>query len=156
MKHICEIHETTFDELPPDEQQLITQARLGAEKAFAPYSEFFVGAAALLNNGEYFYANNQENSSFPVGICAERSLLSYLGSIQKIHLVEKIAIVAFSTKIKVPEPVFPCGMCRQTMAEYEYNHNKEWTLLLKGESDKVYKLKGVAKNLLPFTFRLEL
>jgi len=78
MKHTCEIHETTFDKLPPDEQQLIMQARLGAEKAFAPYSKFFVGAAALLNNGEYFYANNQENSSFPVGICAERSLLSYL------------------------------------------------------------------------------
>jgi cytidine deaminase len=59
------------------DRKLIELAEETLRHAHAPYSDFLVGASLLLENGKVFAANNQENVSFPVGICAERAVLSY-------------------------------------------------------------------------------
>ncbi len=157
MEHICRIEVIeNLKKLSEDEKNLIYEAEKAAKNAYAPYSQFYVGASVLLENGEIFSANNQENSSFPVGTCAERSLLHYLGSIQKVQGVTKMAIRAFSRKRKLETPVFPCGMCRQAMSEYEEQSRKKWILLLKGDTEVIYRIVGVGENLLPFSFKLEL
>ncbi len=157
MEHICKIEVIEgIEKLAEEERNLIYEAEKSAKKAYAPYSQFYVGAAVLLDNGEVFSANNQENSSFPVGTCAERSLLHYMGSIGKTQSIRKMAIRAFSEKRKLEKPIFPCGMCRQAMSEYEERSKKKWILLLKGDTDIIYRITGVGENLLPFSFKLEL
>mgnify|MGYP005811183171 CR=1 FL=1 len=106
------------------EAELITRAKKAAELAYAPYSEFLVGASVLLENGVIFEASNQENVSFPVGICAERALLSFVHGNQPGVRPIKLAVVARRNKSEGYAPVTPCGLCRQTINEYEqiYGH----------------------------------
>src|ERR1700750_1563726 len=66
----------SIDDLSPNDAQLLKAARQVTEKAYAPYSNFLVGAVAQLNNGETISGSDQENASYPVGICAERVLLA--------------------------------------------------------------------------------
>lgn len=54
-----------------EDERLMLAAREAAAKAYAPYSKFRVGAAALLDNGEVVAASNQENAAYPSGLCAE-------------------------------------------------------------------------------------
>lgn len=70
----------TWDELSPNHQELISQAIAAAEQSYSPYSQFPVGAAVLLEDGQIFRGSNQENLSFPAGTCAERSVLHYIGA----------------------------------------------------------------------------
>src|SRR5690606_19326363 len=67
----------TWAELDDPIKVLLEKAKASAENAHAPYSNFLVGAALLLENGSIITGNNQENASFPAGICAERVALSY-------------------------------------------------------------------------------
>lgn len=62
-------------ELPPEDLSLLIAANKAAQEAYAIYSNFKVGAAARLVNGEIILGSNQENASYPVGVCAERVLL---------------------------------------------------------------------------------
>jgi cytidine deaminase len=71
----------SIDELNEVDRQLLNEARNVTKRAYAPYSNFFVGAAAKLSNGEMVTGSNQENASFPVGICAERVLLGAASSL---------------------------------------------------------------------------
>jgi len=64
-------------ELSAEDNNLITIAREASKKAYAPYSGFKVGAALLLENGEIIEGNNQENVSYPAGLCAERVAIFY-------------------------------------------------------------------------------
>src|SRR5438874_13316646 len=64
------------DQLTEDDRMLLEKARQATQNAYAPYSKFHVGAAALLINNEIVTGSNQENASFPSGICAERALLA--------------------------------------------------------------------------------
>ena len=66
----------TLDELSEADRQLVQAAVDAAQKTYSPYSNFPVGAAALLDNGKTVSGSNQENASFPVGLCAERVALS--------------------------------------------------------------------------------
>src|SRR5690625_7106313 len=68
----------SVDELDTIRRDLINESVRIANKAYVPYSNFHVGACVLLENGEIISGNNQENASYPVGICAERTLLSYV------------------------------------------------------------------------------
>ena len=65
----------TIEELNEQDAILLNKAREVTKNAYAPYSKFYVGAIAKLNNGEFLEGTNQENASYPVGICAERALL---------------------------------------------------------------------------------
>src|SRR5215471_21245721 len=109
----------SIEELPNAESGLLKRAKEATGNSFAPYSHFYVGAAAELNNGTIVTGSNQENASFPVGICAERVLLSSISSQYPNIPIKMIAISYKSDDVKSDHPVAPCGICRQTLQEYE-------------------------------------
>src|SRR5262245_49852675 len=120
---------------------LLNEARQITEQAYAPYSNFHVGAVAILENGEIVAGTNQENASYPVGICAERVLL---GSAATIHPGISIKSMAVSYKSKETDsdhPISPCGMCRQALLEYETRSKNQIRLILSGQEGKVYIIK---------------
>ena len=82
----------SLEELPEEQQWLLSEAREVTEQAYAPYSHFQVGAVAKLANGEIVAGSNQENASFPVGLCAERVLLASVSSLFPKVPVEVVAI----------------------------------------------------------------
>ena len=113
---------TLFDstsELPIDVQELMNEAVNIRKTAYAPYSQFNVGTAFLLENGEVVTGNNQENAAYPSGMCAERVAVWKAGSDFPDVKILKIAITASSVNNPVNEPVAPCGGCRQALSEYE-------------------------------------
>ena len=65
----------SIEELNETDRNLLQQAREVTPLAYAPYSQFWVGAVAQLSNGAIVKGTNQENASYPVGVCAERTLL---------------------------------------------------------------------------------
>jgi cytidine deaminase len=138
-------------ELKEEDAWLLTEARTVTEQAYAPYSNFQVGAVAILENGEIVAGTNQENASYPVGTCAERVLL---GSVATLHPNVPIKTIAISFNTKesnCDHPISPCGMCRQALLEYESRVKNPIRLILSGQTGKVYILK-TAKFLLPLAF----
>ncbi len=144
----------SIDELDAGDQQLLTEARNVTGKAYAPYSHFHVGAAAKLENGKIVTGTNQENASYPVGICAERVLLSTVASLYPDVSVETMAVSYQSNKIKSDHPISPCGMCRQALLEFEGRTSKLIRLILAGLKGKIYVIRS-ASQLLPLAFSSE-
>ncbi len=140
----------TIHELPEKDQLLLTEARKITQKAYAPYSGFHVGAAVLLENGQIVTGNNQENSAFPSGLCAERVALFYANANYPESAVKTIAISAAKNGVLVNEPVKPCGSCRQVMAETEVRFSQPIRIILDGQ-DSILVLNGV-ECLLPLSF----
>ncbi len=132
---------------------LLTEARLITQKAYAPYSNFMVGAAAIFNNGEKVFGTNQENASYPVGICAERVLLASAGILQTDEPIKTMAISYnnLSGAGQSNQPITPCGMCRQSLAEYENRVSQPMRLILSGMEGKVIIIQSAAQ-LLPLSF----
>lgn len=139
------------NELPSDVGELICFAKEARLSAHAPYSNFAVGAAILLDNDEVITGNNQENASYPSGLCAERTAIYYAGAKYPKAKVLKIAIVAGSLKGKTSQPIPPCGACRQAIAEYEVNQKSPIEIYFMGTSGKVMKSNSL-ENLLPLIF----
>jgi cytidine deaminase len=139
------------DELPKEDAQLLQQAREMTQQAYAPYSNFYVGAIAKLANGKTVSGTNQENASFPVGLCAERVLLSSAVSLFPKIPIETIAISYTSDTVKSDHPVAPCGLCRQTLIEFEERLKSPIRLILAGSEGKVFVIER-ASQLLPFAF----
>ncbi|HEY2720944.1 MAG TPA: cytidine deaminase, partial [Chitinophagaceae bacterium] len=123
---------TSSDELDEDDRQLLETARNITRNAYAPYSNFYVGAAAKLSNGEVVTGTNQENASFPVGICAERVLLSAASSFYPAVPVKTMAVSYQSNTINSDHPISPCGMCRQVLQEFEGRSGNDIRLILGG------------------------
>jgi len=144
----------SIDELSAEDQQLLTEARNVTEQAYAPYSNFRVGAAAKLENGNIVTGTNQENASYPVGICAERVLLSTVSSLYPDVPVTTMAVSYQSNKIKSDHPISPCGMCRQALLEFEGRTSKLIRLILAGIKGKIYVIRS-ASQLLPLAFGSE-
>lgn len=138
-------------ELAETDRELVFAAREASKKAYAPYSKFHVGAALLLENGEIIKGNNQENSAFTNGICAERVALFYANANFSDTPVKAIAITAENIHGLVSEPVRPCGSCRQVLVETEFRFQKPIRIILDGKN-KIQILEGV-KNLLPLAFK---
>ncbi|MBA4746756.1 MAG: cytidine deaminase [Muricauda sp.] len=139
------------NELSQNDQKLLQDAAKARENAYAPYSKFKVGAAVLLENGEVVIGNNQENASYPSGLCAERVAIFHAGAKYPGVAVKSIAISASSSKHKVGVPAAPCGNCRQSIIEYEQKQNTPITLLLRSEKGPIYKCSSVA-DILPLAF----
>jgi len=153
-KRKLEIQYTVFknrEELPNEDKMLIDKAKEISEKAYSPYSEFRVGAAVLLDNGEIFTANNQENASYPEGLCAERIALFYAMSQFPTQKIKSIAICGNPQKFELNHFISPCGGCRQVMLECEERGQQKMRILLSGTSGEVLLIEGV-ENLLPFQF----
>lgn len=137
-------------ELPADDQSLLTEARKVTASAYAPYSGFNVGAALLLDNGKVITGNNQENSAYPSGLCAERVAMFYANANFPDSAVKTIAVSAAKNGSLVKESVKPCGSCRQALAETEVRFSTPIRIILDGE-DTILVLHGV-ECLLPLSF----
>ncbi|WP_428230219.1 cytidine deaminase [Flavobacterium sp.] len=141
----------TLEELSKDIQDLMNKAVEVRKKAYAPYSQFRVGAALLLDNGKIVLGSNQENAAYPSGLCAERVAIFHAGSIYPEAKILKIAITAASDTNQTTAPIPPCGSCRQSIAEYEIRQDTPIEIYFMGEIGEVYKSASL-KNLLPFMF----
>ncbi len=139
------------DELSEEQQWLLNKARAVADQAYAPYSHFQVGAIAKLVNGEIVAGTNQENVSFPIGLCAERVLLASVSSIFPKVEIETLAISYKGDGVKSDHPIAPCGICRQSLQEFETRTGRLIQLILGGMSGPVYVIDGVG-TLLPLAF----
>lgn len=128
--------------------ELLNKAEEAAKFSYSPYSKFPVGAALLLENGEYILGSNQENASFPVGICAERIALSNLAM-----QAPKTKVKALAINVPVKEIAAPCGICRQSLYQQEFLQDYPIRVLLKGSEETVYELESV-KSILPLPFSL--
>ncbi|MBC8048108.1 MAG: cytidine deaminase [Fimbriimonadaceae bacterium] len=149
--YTCTLIEVNVDEISESERQLITKAEEALKSAYAPYSEFKVGAAILLQSGKIVLGSNQENAAYPSGLCAERVALFSAASQFKD---ERIIAMAVTTSKETDEPIAPCGACRQVMIEYEVKQNDAIKLLLSNASKKIYISQSV-ENILPMIFKLE-
>ena len=145
-----EVYNSSND-LPDGDRMLVDKAREITVKAYAPYSNFQVGAVAILANGETVAGTNQENASYPVGICAERVLLSSASMLQTNIAIDTIAISYHNRNGQSNRPVSPCGMCRQSLVEYEERTGKPIRLILSGMEGKVFIVEK-ASQLLPLSF----
>lgn len=141
----CDVSELTEDEL-----RLIEEAKKATAHAFSPYSHFSVGAALLLENGKTVIGANQENAAFPSGTCAERSAIFAAQSQFPDSPVRIIAIAAQNSNGFLPEPVTPCGACRQVILGIEDRYGKEIRILLYG-TKMTYVIER-ASDLLPLSF----
>jgi len=141
----------SIDDLPEQEAWLLKEAREVTEHAYAPYSHFKVGAVAKMKNGEIVAGSNQENASFPVGLCAERVLLASASSIYPKVPIDTIAISYKSDQVPSDHPVAPCGLCRQSLQEFEARLKSPIKLILGGMQGKVFVIDR-ASQLLPLAF----
>lgn len=141
----------SLDALSISDQALFAQAQAALTLAHAPYSKFNVGAASMLENGEIIKGSNQENASYPIGICAERVLLSTASTMQPKVPIITMAITYHNERGGNNMPIAPCGMCRQAIAEYESIVNKSMRLILGGATGEIYVIEKAA-DLLPFGF----
>ncbi len=141
----------SVDDLTQEDAWLLKEAREVTNLAYAPYSNFQVGAVAKLSNGEIVAGSNQENASFPVGLCAERVLLGSASSLYPNISVEVMAISYVNHNGSSSHPISPCGMCRQALLEYEDRTGSTMRLILGGTEGKVYVIPK-ASMLLPLSF----
>ena len=125
-------------------EALLAEADAGAANAYIPYSKFRVGAALLNEAGEIFRGCNVENVSYGLTICAERTAIvsAVAAGRQKF---KRIAIVQGAGQTGADQPCWPCGACRQVLAEF----NPDLEVIFRdGAGYKVTSLR----ELLPHSF----
>lgn len=126
-----------------DWNALVAAATSVREKAHAPYSSYRVGAALLTRAGKVFVGCNVENASYGLCLCAERSAVA-----QMVAAGDKDP-VAIAVITKGPKAGSPCGMCRQTLAEFA----EDLPILLGVEGDPSAERRTSLAALLPDAFR---
>ncbi len=129
---------------------LIELAKETAKKAYAPYSEFKVGAVVELANGKIFSGNNQENAAYPSGMCAERTTLYFANANYPDVPVRKMILVALDRGQLSKTPVYPCGACRQVMIQTQDRFQEPIEVWMVGQ-DHIHMVKSV-DPLLPLKF----
>ena len=140
-----------IDALPEDIKILMNKAIEVRKNAYAPYSNFKVGAALLLENNKIVVGSNQENAAYPSGLCAERVAVFQGGTLYPNVKILKLAITAGSEIHTTSSPIPPCGACRQSIAEYEFKQENEIEIYFMGETGEVYLSNSIG-NLLPLSF----
>lgn len=148
-----EVHDD-LSTLLESEQELMLKAQEATELAYAPYSEFHVGVAVLLNNGQIILGSNQENAAYPSGLCAERVALFHIGSSYRNLKVVAMAVAAKNKDIIEFKAITPCGSCRQVMLEHEQRQQAPFKVLLHGPNGSAITV-GSAQDLLPLKFDAE-
>jgi cytidine deaminase len=155
MKHVqlkFEIKEIEdVNHLSEEDKELVYLSREMVSQAYAPYSEFNVGAAILLENGQIIKGSNQENAAYPSGLCAERVAAFSASAVHPGVKMRAIAISARSGNHEMDHPVSPCGACRQVLLEYEIKQKEPIRMILSGSSGKIYIIDKV-QDLLPLSF----
>ena len=143
------IKKLQLSELSDEERLWIDTAVISSKHAYAPYSEFNVGAAVILSNGQIVTGNNQENAAYPSGMCAERVALFYAGAQYSDIPVKAIVVVATKNDV-IQQHISPCGACRQVLLETEKRYKQPMRILLYG-GNVVYFIDS-AESLLPLSF----
>lgn len=138
------------DELPPAEQALVQKAIDATNNSYARYSNFHVGAACLLENGNVVIGANQENAAFPSGLCAERTAIFAAQANHPEQPITTLAIAARNVNGLLKLPISPCGACRQVVLEIEDRYQRPVRILLYG-TEGIYVFESI-KDLLPFSF----
>lgn len=138
------------EELSKEEILLLERAAQAAESAYAPYSNFHVGAALLLSNGEIVAASNQENAAYPSGLCAERVAVFYAHAKYPAESILSMAVTAMVDGKLCKTPTYPCGACRQVLSESEKRAGSPIKIIIGGE--KVIQIVEGISSLLPFAF----
>lgn len=131
-------------------QRLIEKAKQQTELSYAPYSNFSVGAAVLLEDGTVVCGNNQENIAYPSGLCAERTAMFYTNSQYPDIKPIAIAVAARNGKDFLENPICPCGACRQSLLETELRYKSPIKTILYGTKN-IYVINSIA-DMLPFAF----
>ncbi len=139
-----------ISDLPEADRLLLERAGENTKKAYAPYSNFRVGACALLANGKYVDGANQENASYPMCTCAENTVLAAANISYPREAIVAIAITA-NTDAPISRPVSPCGKCRQQLLESESQQPTDIKIILQGSEGPIYSIES-AKSLLPLFF----
>ena len=142
------IYEMT--ELNEEDRELVEAAMRATNGSYAPFSKFHVGAAVRLQNGTIVVGANQENAAYPSGLCAERTALFAAGAQHPTQPVVALAIAARKGKRFVPQPVSPCGACRQVISGVEERFGIPIRILLYG-TDGILVSEGI-DPLLPLRF----
>jgi cytidine deaminase len=127
---------------PATASRLLEAARRVRDSAYAPYSRFRVGAAALAEDGRVFVGCNVENSSFGLTICAERNAVA--AAVAAGARPVAVAIVADTDYTP------PCGACRQVLAEFSVDMP-----ILLGTTDGSSSKAAALADLLPSLFRFD-
>ncbi|WP_338378102.1 cytidine deaminase [uncultured Flavobacterium sp.] len=141
----------SVEELEFDTKKLMEKAIEIRKTAYAPYSNFLVGVALELDNGEIITGTNQENAAYPSGLCAERVAIFYTGSKFPNAKILKLCITASPKDRDSDIPIPPCGACRQSIAEYEFKQDSLIEIYFMGAKGEVYKSDSL-QNLLPLMF----
>ena len=124
--------------------ELINKAIEGRKKAYAPYSNFLVGAAVLLKDGTIITGCNVENASYGLSMCAERNTLFKMVSMG----YRKEDTVAMAVVGDTEDPISPCGACRQVMVELLNPNTKIYLANLQGKVKEM-----TLEELLPYSFK---
>lgn len=141
----------TPEELPAYERELLELARQALTHSYSPYSNFRVGAAIRLTNGETMGGSNYENAAYPMCICAEQSVLAAAASRFPGEKVVAIAVTIHNPHKRIEQPAAPCGACRQVICETEQRNGQTMQVIVQGEVGPVFVFaKG--GDLLPFAF----
>ena len=152
LTHTCHYKLYAYEELCETDRQLVDAAKQATQGSYAPYSEFHVGAAALLADGAIVSGSNQENAAYPSGLCAERTTLFYANAAHPNQAIKALAVAAYTNGKFTNIPVPPCGACRQALLDAERRQGSPLRIIMAGaESATVVES---AQTLLPFTFKL--
>lgn len=148
---ICsEVTVYELQELMEEDRELVLAAMDATQQSYSPYSNFCVGAALRLEDGTMVTGSNQENASYPMGLCAERTAIFHAQHEHPELHITTIAVAARSQRGFLQAPIPPCGACRQVMLEVEDRYKKPTRVLLYG-TEGIHVLESV-KALLPFQF----
>ncbi len=139
-----------MDELCNEDRVMVQQAMAATENSYSPYSHFRVGAAVRLKNGELITGSNQENASYPLAMCAERTAIFHAQHQHPEQPILCIAIAARTEEGFTKFPIPPCGACRQVMLEVEDRYQSPIRILLYG-TEGIHVLDSV-KALMPLQF----
>lgn len=142
-----------IEELTHRQKEVIETAKNACDKSYSPYSHFSVGAVVEMENGEILSASNQENASYPSGLCAERNVLFYAKAQYPDKEVIRIAIVAKNEGVVTKTPVSPCGSCRQVMTETAMRQKRKIELIMAGEDTCI--IVHDVNDLLPLQFNAD-
>lgn len=142
-----------ISDLPKQEQELVAMAKEAQNNAYAPYSNFQVGAAVLFEDGQIITGNNQENAAYPSGLCAERTAIFYAQSQYPNKKIKALAISSASDGQANRKPVFPCGSCRQVLLESEMRNGENFKVFCYG-TESIIEVPSAA-SFLPLHFVFE-
>ncbi len=133
------------------EKKLYNAAFEARNKAYANYSNFYVGCAILLENGEIITGSNQENAAYPSGLCAERTTIFWTSANYPNVKIKKLFVIGAPKDALTSVPIPPCGSCRQSILEYEVKQDENIEIYFASLDGEIFKTKSI-RDLLPFSF----